>query len=69
MHAEPDLRLRVAPTPENGLQQWSFVMVDWPQTIRTEHMGEITPVRFAELEFSKHRVYIKDFDSSLLGRI
>jgi mRNA interferase MazF len=40
-HAEPDLRLRVAPTPENGLQQWSFVMVDWPQTIRTEHMGGI----------------------------
>jgi mRNA interferase MazF len=40
-HAEPDLRLRVAPTPENGLQQWSFVMVDWPQTIRTEHIGGI----------------------------
>jgi mRNA interferase MazF len=40
-HAEPDLRLPVAPTPENGLQQLSFVMVDWPQTIRTEHMGEI----------------------------
>jgi len=40
-HAEPYLRLPVAPTPENGLQQPSFVMVDWPQTIRTEHMGEI----------------------------
>lgn len=40
-HAEPDRRLPVAPTPENGLQQSSFVMVDWPQTIRTEHMGEI----------------------------
>lgn len=39
--AEPDLRLPVAPTPENGLQQLSFVMVDWPQTIRAEHMGEI----------------------------
>ena len=24
VHAEPDLRLRVGPTPENGLQQWSF---------------------------------------------
>ena len=41
VHAAPDLRLRVAPTPENGLQQGSFVVVDWPQTIRTEHMGEI----------------------------
>lgn len=40
-HAEPDLRLPVAPTPENGSQQASFVMVDWPQTIRAEHMGEI----------------------------
>ena len=40
-HAEPDLRLPVAPTPGNGLQQQSFVVVDWPQTIRTEHMGEI----------------------------
>jgi mRNA interferase MazF len=40
-HAAPDLRLPVAPTPENGLQHMSFVMVDWPQTIRTEHMGEI----------------------------
>jgi mRNA interferase MazF len=40
-YAEPDLRLPVAPTPENGLQQLSFVMIDWPQTIRAEHMGEI----------------------------
>ncbi|HUZ64835.1 MAG TPA: type II toxin-antitoxin system PemK/MazF family toxin [Acetobacteraceae bacterium] len=40
-HAEPALRLPVAPTSENGLQQPSFVMVDWPQTIRAEHMGEI----------------------------
>jgi mRNA interferase MazF len=40
-HAEPDLRLPIAPTPENGLQQSSFAMVDWPQTIRIEHMGEI----------------------------
>lgn len=40
-HAEPDLRLPVAPTPENGLQQPSFVMVGWPQTTRGEHMGEI----------------------------
>lgn len=40
-HAEPYLRLPVAPTPENGLQQLSLVMVDWPQTIRAEHMGEI----------------------------
>jgi mRNA interferase MazF len=40
-HGEPDLRLPVAPTRENGLQQPSFVMVDWPQTIRSEHMGEI----------------------------
>lgn len=39
--AEPDLRLPVAPTIENGLQQLSFAMVDWPQTIRAEHMGEI----------------------------
>ena len=45
VHAEPDLRLRVGPTPENGLQQWSFVMVDWPQTIRTEHMGDNWPSR------------------------
>jgi hypothetical protein len=34
-----------------------------------DYISVITPVRFAELEFSKHRVYIKDFDSSLLGRI
>jgi mRNA-degrading endonuclease toxin of MazEF toxin-antitoxin module len=40
-HGEPHLRLRVAPTPENGLQQMSFAMVDWPQTIRAEHVGEI----------------------------
>ncbi|MGH6680160.1 MAG: type II toxin-antitoxin system PemK/MazF family toxin [Bradyrhizobium sp.] len=40
-HAEPDLRMPVVPTPENGLQQPSFVMVDWPQTIRAEHVGEI----------------------------
>jgi mRNA interferase MazF len=39
--AEPDLRLLVAPTPENGFQQPSFVMVEWPQTIRAERMGEI----------------------------
>ena len=37
----PDLRLPVAPTPENGLRQLCFAMVDWPQTIRTEHMGEV----------------------------
>ena len=29
----------------------------------------LTPVRFAELGSSKHRVWIRDFDSSLLGRI
>lgn len=40
-HAAPDLRLPVAPTSENGLQQPSFAMVDWPQTIRAEHMGEV----------------------------
>jgi mRNA interferase MazF len=40
-HAEPYLRMSVAPTPGNGLQQLSFVMVDWPQTIQAEHMGEI----------------------------
>ena len=40
-HAAPDLRLPVAPTPENGLQLPSFVMVDWPQTIRAELMGEV----------------------------
>ena len=40
-HAEPHLRLPVAPTPENGLQQLSFAMVDWPQTIRAQHVGDI----------------------------
>jgi len=40
-HAAPDLRLPVTPTPENGLQVASFAMVDWPQTIRAEHMGDI----------------------------
>jgi mRNA interferase MazF len=35
-HGEPDLRLPLAPTPENGLRQPSSVMVDWPQTIRVE---------------------------------
>lgn len=40
-HAAPDLRVPVAPSAENGLQQRSFVMVDWPQTIRAEHVGEI----------------------------
>jgi mRNA-degrading endonuclease toxin of MazEF toxin-antitoxin module len=39
--ASPDLRLPVAPTPVNGLRQQSFAMVDWPQTIRAEHMGDI----------------------------
>jgi mRNA interferase MazF len=39
--AEPDLRLPVESAPENGLQQLSFAMVDWPQTIRAEQMGEI----------------------------
>lgn len=28
-HGEPDLRMPVAPTPEDGLQQLSYVMVDW----------------------------------------
>jgi mRNA interferase MazF len=40
-HAAPDLRVPVAPTTLNGLQQASFAMIDWPQTIRAEHMGEI----------------------------
>ena len=40
-YAEPDLRLRMAPTPQNGLEQISFLMVDWPQTVRAEHVGEI----------------------------
>ncbi len=40
-HAAPDLRLPVVPTPENGLQVTSFAIVDWPQTIRAENMGEI----------------------------
>ena len=39
-HAEPDPRLPVVPTPGNGLQQPSCAMVDWPQTIRAEHVGE-----------------------------
>jgi hypothetical protein len=30
---------------------------------------DLTPVRFAELGSSKHRVWIRDFDSSFLGRI
>jgi mRNA interferase MazF len=40
-HGEPDLRLPVPPTPANGLRQQSFAMVYWPQTIRTEHMGDV----------------------------
>lgn len=40
-HAEPDLRLPIPAAPENGLQQTSFAMVDWPQTIRAEHIGDI----------------------------
>ena len=40
-HGAPDLRLPVAPTQENGLLIASFAMVDWPQTNRAEHMGEI----------------------------
>lgn len=40
-HAAPELRVPVEPTAHNGLQQTSFAMVDWPQTIRAEHMGEV----------------------------
>jgi hypothetical protein len=32
-------------------------------------IGYLTAVRFAELGSSKHRVKIRDFDSSLPGRI
>ena len=32
-------------------------------------MARTTAVRFVELGFSKHRVWIRDFGGSLLGRI
>jgi mRNA interferase MazF len=35
------MRIDVAPTPENGLQAPSQVMVDWPQTVRLSAMGEV----------------------------
>ena len=35
----PNLRIDVAPTPENGLRVPSQVMVDWPQTVRFSDMG------------------------------
>jgi mRNA interferase MazF len=36
----PDLRIDLAPGSETGLREASQVMVDWPQTVRLERMGE-----------------------------
>jgi mRNA interferase MazF len=36
----PDLRINLTPEPGTGLREASQVMVDWPQTIRLERMGE-----------------------------
>jgi mRNA interferase MazF len=34
------MRIDLAPTPENGLRAASQVMVDWPQTVRLDDMGQ-----------------------------
>jgi mRNA interferase MazF len=36
----PLLRIRVAPTPENGLRKVSQVMVDKPQTVARDKVGK-----------------------------
>ena len=36
----PDLRIDLAPDVDTGLRDTSQVMVDWPQTVRLERMGE-----------------------------
>lgn len=35
------IRVDVAPSPENGLRLASQVMVDWPQTVRFEEIGQV----------------------------
>jgi len=36
-----DLRIDLVPGLETGLREASQVMVDWPQTVRLERMGEV----------------------------
>jgi hypothetical protein len=37
-----DFRITVEPTEQNGLREASQVMVDWPQTVLTKTMAEVT---------------------------
>lgn len=36
-----DFRVNVQPSEANGLREPSQIMVDWPQTVRAEIMGEV----------------------------
>jgi mRNA interferase MazF len=41
LRRDADFRIAVAPTDRNGLREPSQVMVDWPQTVRSEVMGAV----------------------------
>jgi hypothetical protein len=54
-------------------QAWQTHRVTTPVAIgfwiAYANLSKLTAVRFAELGFSKRRVWIRDFAGSLLGRI